>query len=622
MLLRPPSKMKQSLGISPQKMRSRTPSQQRPSSQTPTIRKKLSSTVKKTFKANTDNKNTKKHTRTLSLDKTRECNLSLTHSRTKSLKSSGRILPINKENSILDSAKLEMNYGNYQNAIELLNKCLKIESNNIECLYSRGVCNMYLNKYEIAVKDFLKVLDTNPIFDRQLYMALYMCYSSLNQQTAALKYLSQGLKKFPNFTQGYLLRGQVYNKVKKFEKAVQDFKKVLSHDKKEYSVLTLIAESYIGLKDYILAIKVLNLAISRQENSINALILRVKVFYELHKYEDALLDIEMILTSSTQEEKAFYYKGKIKFDYKQFTDAALCFEQAIQLSTDIEIINTSLYHLAIIRINERDFYGALHTIERCPLKTKSPELNAIHNYTEGVICLMKGKLEEGIHIFSDILKIDDKILKEYTINCYENRGFAYLSLKKYELALEDFLVARRKGKIEKASEFNIIICEAIIASVKGDYEHALQLLKGCKDIFPKNIMPNLCKAAILLQSSLKIDENAHLLKKSEEIIEKILESREPESEVVFYQSIIQFCSKDYEEALENVKLAIEKAEENIPNHYIQRGFCHIALKRYEEAVQDFTIAIQLNENLIGTYIYRGISAFLQDDLSIALEDFI
>ena len=621
MLLKPPSKIRPSLGISQSRMRSKTPCQQRPSSQTPTIRKKFTPRVNKSFTCYTDQK-IPKHSRTSSLDKAREVNASIKHSKTRSLKSSGKILAPSKEILSLDSAKIEMNYGNYLKALDLLNKSLKIDATSLEGIYSRGVCYMHLTKFELAIKDFIKVLEIDPIFDRQLYIALYMCCSSLNQQTAAIQYLSKGLKKFPSFTQGFLLRGQVYNKLKKYDKALQDFKKVLNQDKQQYSTLLLIAESYIGLKDYISAIKVLNLSISRPEISKNAFLLRIQVFYELHKYEEALLDIEMILKDSIQEEKAFYYKGRIKFDNKQYSDAALCFEQAIQLSNDREIMNFSLYYLGIMKINERDFYGALHTIERGLIASQIPELKALHNYTEGVISLMKRKLDEGIIIFSQILKENDKILKEYTINTYENRGFAYFSLNKYELALEDFLEAKKNGLIEKASEFNIILCEAILSSFKGDDVNALKLFKNSKELFPKNIMPDLCRACIIMQISLNSSENLHLLSKSESLIEKIVKSREPECEVMFYRSIIRFCLKNYEAALESAKRAIEKADENISIHYVQRAFCYIALKKYEEAVQDFTIAIQLNENIKEIYIYRGISAFLQDDLHLALEDFL
>ena len=618
MLLKVSSKLRPSIGISQPRMRSRTPSQPRPSSQTPTIRKKFSPTVNKSFTCYKE-QTLPKHGRASSLDKTRDNNYSFKHTRTKSLKGSGKTLTLVKESSVLDSAKLEMSYGNYAKALDLLNKYLNSHPSSLDGVYSRGVCFMHLHKSEQAVKDLGKVAEIDPIYDRQLYMALYMCFMTLGQPILALRYLTRGLKNFPGFAQGFLLRGQIYNKSKKFEKALQDFKRVLNLDKKHSEVLMDIAESYIGLKDYTSANKVLNIAISRPEIVQKALICKAKVSYELGNYDEAMVEIDKILASSA-ESSAFCLKGKILYENQQFTDAVLCFEQAFQGTSDQEIVNTCIFYLGTIKLNERDFYGALHTFERTKPEHQTPELKALNKYTDGVISLMKRKLDESIHIFTEIISENEKSLKIYLGASFENRGFAYFSLKNYRCALDDLLAAKKHCRIEKASEFNIILCEAILTSLKGEDVKALEQFKQCKDHFPKNIMPDLCRASILLKVSQGHEENSHYLDKAESLIDNILATREPECEVLFFCSIVKFYLKNYEDALDNAKRAIEKADENLATHYMHRGLCHAALKKYEESVQDFTIALQLNENLQEVYLFRGICAFLHDDLQLALED--
>lgn len=616
MLLKTTSKIRPSIGIAQNRMRSRTPSQKRPNSQTPTIKRKFTPTVNKTFTCYKDQP-IPRHSRAASLDKTKELNISFKHSRTKSLKIPGKALMLSKETLSTESAKLEMSYGNYSKALKLLNKYLEVLPNNIEGVYSRAVCNMHLNKHDLAIKDLLKVSESSPSFDKQLYIALYMCYSSLNQQKKALKYLTKGVKTFPNFIQAYLIRGQLYNKSKRYEKALMDFKKVYSYDKKHSEVLLLIAESYMGLKDYASVEKVCNIAVNYPELYKRTLILKVQSGFESGKYESALVNIEKVLEKSPDEPSAFYYKGMILYIKKQFTDAALCLEQAFQSTEDVSIMNLCVFYLGTIKLNERDFYGALHTFERSDLKSQTPELKALHHYTEGVISLMKRKLEEGIEIFSEIIKKNEKTLANYFGNCYENRAFAYFSLKNYDMALSDFVNAKALNCLDKASEFNKLICEGIIQenSVKS-----LEIFKSSREIFPKNIMPDLCRACILLNFSQNYEESEQLLGKAESLVDNILTVRETESEVFFYSSIIKFYLKNYEEALENAKKAIEKADENLAIHYSHRGFCLAALKKYEEAVHDFTISLQLNEDCKEMYIYRAICAFLHDDLQLAIED--
>jgi tetratricopeptide (TPR) repeat protein len=620
MLLKTPSKLRPSIGIV-SRARSKTPSYTRPASQSPTIKRKSSPIVNKSYACYKEQKSSK-HNRTSSLDRTREISSSIKSTKNKSLKSSVKVIGKTKESGYFDVANSEMNSGKYPKAVDLFTKALKKNPNNLEALYCRGVCYMHIGQNELAIKDFIVVMDNNPIFDKQLYMALYMCFTAINQQASAIRYLNKGLRKFPNFVQGFLLRGQIYLNVKKFEKALQDLKKVISMDKMQHNAVLLVAECYIGLKDYESAKKVINLALNRPEIIRKALKLKCKVAYETGKIEESLNDIENILNYWPDESIAYYYKGRINFDRNKYVDAALCFEQAIQSNQETDIISSSLYYLGLIKINERDFYGALHTLERSLKTGQSAELKALYKYTEGIISLMKRKLEEGISILTDIIKSPDKSLKGYIGDCYENRGFAYFSLKNYDSATEDFLAAKAYNKVSKATEFNIAVCDGILFSLQGNNIKALETFKSSREHFPKNIMPDIFRACLLLDLYINSPNDTNIIKKAESLVENVLDSREPDSEVIFYLSVLRFCLKNFELALEGAKKAIEKADENIAVHYLFRGYCHAMVKKYEESMQDFTIALQLNEDLKDAYIFRGISSFLQDDLQLALEDFL
>jgi tetratricopeptide (TPR) repeat protein len=611
--------MRANLGLSPSRTRSRTPSHPRPASQTPIIRKKFTPTTNKSFICYKD-KSAPKHSRASSFDKTRDFSGKLKTRTSKSLKNSGKVLISTREFAVLESAKAEMTEGNYEKATELLGRCLKNDGMNLEALYSRGVSFMHLEKYELAIKDFLVVFEVDPGFDKQLYIALYMCYNYTGKHSLGLKVLNKGLRKFPNFSQGFLLRGQIYNKAKKYEKALRDFNKVLNVEKNSSNVIIHIAESYIGLKEYDSAMKALNILRNRGEKSVRAALLKVKVDYETKKLESCLKSIQKVIKKWPEETSVFFFKGLTCIDQHKYTDAVLCFEQVIQGNNDSELVNKSLLHIGKLKIKERDFYGALHTFERSVELGQSKELKAFHKYTEGVICLMKRKLEEGIQIFTEIISTSEPFLHDFLGESYENRGFAYFSLKNYKAALEDFKKSASLKVIEKASEFNMTVSEALLSESRGDHLTAAELLKNCKKLFPRNIMPDLCRAAILVKQSRKGKPDTSLLDKAEGLIDKSLKSREPESEVFFFKSIINFLCKDYIGSYENAKKTIEKADENIASHYVNRAFSNICLKKYEEAIQDLTICLQLKEDLQEIYIFRAICAFLQDDLQLAIDD--
>lgn len=538
----------------------------------------------------------------------------------KSLKNSGKALISTREFGLVDSAKSEMNEGNYAKAVEILNKSLKSDEVNFEGLYSRGVCFMHLEKYELAIKDFLLVFEGEPGFDKQLYVALYMCYNYIGKPVQGLKLLNRGLRKFSNFSQGFLLRGQIYNKAKKYEKALRDFNKVLNLEKNSSNVIIHIAESYIGLKEYDSAMKAINILITRSEMTQKGFLLKVKVEYECKKFESCSKTISKIIKRWPKESTVFYYKGLLNLHQHKYTDAVICFEQVIQGNSDSDLVHSSLLHIGKLQIKERDFYGALHTFERSIELGQTKELKSFHKYTEGVICLMKRKLDEGIEIFNEIILANEECLVELMGDCYENRGFAFFSNKNYKAAFDDLNTCKKMKRLEKASEFNMTVADALLSEGKGDYLTALELLKSCKEIFPKNIMPSFCRASILVRLAKDAKAETGLVSKAEALIDKVLNSREPESEVYFFKSIINFISKDFAGSFENAKKTIEKADENIASHYVNRAFSNICLKKYEEAIQDLTISLQLKEDLKEVYLFRSICAFLQDDLQLSIDD--
>lgn len=607
------------LGLSPQRSRSKTPSHPRPSSQTPIIRKKFTPTTNKSFICYKD-KQGPKHTRACSYDKNRDLSAKLKTRTTKSLKNSGKVLISTREFAVVDSAKVEMNEGNYAKVIEILNKCVKADALNLEALYSRGVCFMHVEKYELAIRDFLIVFEAEPGFDKQLYVALYMCYNYLGKPSQGLKLLNKGLRKFSNFSQGFLLRGQIYNKSKKYEKALRDFNRVLNLEKNSSNVIIHIAESYIGLKEYDSATKALNILITRSEMTQKSYLLKVRLEYECKKFDSCSKTIEKIIKKFPQEATVFYYKALLYLNQHKYTDAVICFEQVIKGSNDPELMNQSLLQIGKLQIKERDFYGALHTFERSIEIGQTKELKSFHKYTEGVICLMKRKLDEGIEIFNEIIEGNEGFLVDHLADCYENRGFAYFSNRNYKAALDDLKISKKMKRLEKASEFNMIVSEALLSETKGDYLTALELLKTCKELFPRNIMPGLCRASILVHLSRTSKADPALIDKAEALIDKALKSREPESEVYFFKSIINFICKDYVSSFENAKKTIEKADENIASHYVNRAFSNICLKKYEEAIQDLTISLQLKEDLKEVYLLRSICGFLQDDLQLSIDD--
>lgn len=574
----------------------------RGSSQTPTLRKKFSPLLNKSFNCYEEPYILPSYNRQSPLVQRESLPVRKTKNRL-------RIASRSSTTNLFSLAKSEMNGKNYARALELINK-IASEDMNTDTFYLKAVCLMHLKQFTAALAVFMTVQESVPDYDAQLYIALYMCYLHLNDFSSALKTLNTGLKLFPKFSKGYMLRGQMMNKLKKYDKALNDFSR-----SEEREINLYIGESWKGKNQYDKALKYFELASKVPGVKVVALLEKAKIYYSLKKYKESNEALEILLEIEKNNLAALYYLAKIKVLENDLVQAALFLEQVIQNTQDSSLSCKALCKLALIRIREKDFYGALHTFHRTNGKLQSHQKLSLFRYTEGVISLMKRKFSEGISLLTVL--INEGILKEYLNTCYLYRAYGHYAKGEYIESCKDYQTIS-KNILDKASEFNFLISQAIIKCDQKEYNQAWNIFKSLQGNFPKNPMPEICMVCILLTQSL-VDPN--ILKKANKIIDKGMK-RKLDSEILFIKSFLLYLQSDFDKSFSYIKEAIEKAEENIASHYIMRGFSNVGLKIYTEAISDFTIALQLNESLISLYPYRGVCAYLTEDYSQALEDFV
>lgn len=79
-----------------------------------------------------------------------------------------------------------MQLRNYPSAIALFKQALKVDPNCLDAIYNRAVCFMHLGTHKLAIPDFLEVAKQYPTYDKQLYIALAMCFAATNDLSAAV----------------------------------------------------------------------------------------------------------------------------------------------------------------------------------------------------------------------------------------------------------------------------------------------------------------------------------------------------------------------------------------------------------------------------------------------------
>ncbi|CAG9323159.1 unnamed protein product [Blepharisma stoltei] len=589
-------------------------------------RKRCSPKINHSFAAYEESSPSSIKLRSTSVDRTRHNSIG----EMKSVRSRHTTLrSVTKISDILENLEVQIEIGrqaikdgNFSQAVEIFQGVLEKDRGNFDALYGRAISYMHLQDHKSAVADLLIVAKENPVYDRQLYTALSMCFIAMNDISTALRLISKGLSKFPRFAEGYVVRGQIYLKQEKNEKALCDFKQAIAFNPKDGSAYLGVADCLSFAENKESCLEALNKAISCPETSMAALLKRAKFFSSLDKNDQALDDLNKYISYKSEDSEAYFDKASLLLKTNQFNEAALCFEQVIKYDQQSNYSNQAVFHLGALKIRERDYYGALHTFKRTNWQKEIKDQKTLRHYAEAVINLMKRKYKEGIAYFTKLIKSGDNVIQEYLANCYAYRAYGYCALNKHDKALQDFKKASLISTLNKASLYNQNLAHGLWDAKKGDFQAALKHLNKAHKHFPKNPDPLIYHAAILLHLAYKASPHNDLyIIEAEELLEKAFKLRDPESDIYYYKSIIKYLGNKLSTALEDAKLAIDKAEENVPEHYVLRGLIQAALHSYEEALQDFTIAIQLNEELHYANSYRARVAYLSDDTELAYSDF-
>lgn len=92
------------------------------------------------------------------------------------------------------------------------------------------------------------------------------------------------------------------------------------------------------------------------------------------------------------------------------------------------------------------------------------------------------------------------------------------------------------------------------------------------------------------------------------------------SSFYFYRAVIYLYSQDYKSSVEAIEKAIEKSEDNISKYFYVRGLIFSLLGNFSQAIQDYSIAIKLDDRYSDAYLERAKCLQLEGNTGEAFKD--
>jgi Tfp pilus assembly protein PilF len=129
-------------------------------------------------------------------------------------------------------------------------------------------------------------------------------------------------------------------------------------------------------------------------------------YYEAKEYKLADKDFRKLIELKKGGSDVYYFKGMVDLKSRNYSDASLYFSEAITENTSVKAVTKSIEELAILKIEQRDFYEAFEVLKRRQFleDAETAFIDRLTKFVEGVIFLMKRKFDEAIVNFDSIEK--------------------------------------------------------------------------------------------------------------------------------------------------------------------------------------------------------------------------
>ncbi|WP_238915912.1 tetratricopeptide repeat protein [Clostridium sp. YIM B02555] len=383
----------------------------------------------------------------------------------------------NKESDLVDKILFELaiiyyDRSLFDKALEYINKAVENSNNEEEYLYFRASTYRYLGSFGLAIKDYETIIDAN--------------------------------KENPRYYP-FLKKGQIFEELREYEKALECYKEVLALDPENRTINNSIGEMYDALDDYDNALDYYNKQIDMEKGAYYYLN-RGLLYARNGKFDEAEDDyrcaIELepenpygynslgyLYERKNEHEKSIpYYKQAIeadvdKRDLRFYRNIIACYKKLDENELALEY-----YDKAIEDYSDDDelYYRKAKLLKKMKLYKE-----AIETYLKGIE-VHKEQEETKINIledFYDEISSAYKSMEEYDraiewskkaleINpdskyAYENMGRIYDDLKDYETAIKYY---KLQVDIDKEKGINYLLIATAYKELGNKEEAKLNYL--------------------------------------------------------------------------------------------------------------------------------------------------
>lgn len=265
--------------------------------------------------------------------------------------------------SLLKSSKDASDEGNFDNALEYMQKAIDINASIPDLYMQRANIYITITQYQKAIDDFTKALDLNKNLT-QIYALRGHLYYQTEAYSQALSDYTNALKYTPGDIDILNMRINIYLKDQKYQQALDDINQLVEDHPDNGTYHKIGGDTCFLMHNYDEAIIFYTNAIEKLTDTtekLNTYLCRGNCYLQLTKFYDAISDYNYYLESEQTNGESFYNRGLCFLQITNYANGESDFTNAIGLNYSSD---ESYFQRGLCRYAQQNYNGAIEDLKK------------------------------------------------------------------------------------------------------------------------------------------------------------------------------------------------------------------------------------------------------------------
>ena len=242
-----------------------------------------------------------------------------------------------------------------------LNQAVKVDPDNFEAVFLRGMLYLKMEDYEDALVDAKRMVELQPDNLGAVVLAADILIE-MDQRDEAIALLSEAIESHPTESTLYSKRARLRIALDQLDAAMDDAEEALKLNKDDIEALYVRVTVYAERKQFEDALRDLEQILKLDRNSVRGIWVRSIVYAQAEKYEESLRDLRMLVSNAPDVEMFQLQLAAVLNADEQAEEAIQIYDRILAESPDNE---QALRGRGDARLTTGEHADAIRDYERC-----------------------------------------------------------------------------------------------------------------------------------------------------------------------------------------------------------------------------------------------------------------